>query len=161
MAYKKTVPHCLCILMILVHIGCTEKEDGNAGKPGESPVVAAFGDATIRLDEIEQYVSSRPLKFSEKDLKKALEQRLNEMITSQVLFREALDRRLDEDPEIKLKIRRILSHPFEGLDPVARLGDLEPVGLQEVSQRHTVSVDIIDDQDLARRGIRDVHGWPA
>lgn len=101
----KMIPHRLLLCLLPLLFSCTE----NNGKEKSGPIAATVGDSTIPMDALETYLSARPLKFSEQDTKKAVAGRLDEMITAEVLFQEAINRKLDRDPETRLKIQGILT----------------------------------------------------
>jgi len=94
----------------LLLVGCTkETETGNKNSSAinQSLVLATIGDRTISTAEFLQYLTEKSnLRGMNKE---KLSVYLGEMIREEVLYQHAKTLKLDKNPEIKQKIRQILS----------------------------------------------------
>jgi peptidyl-prolyl cis-trans isomerase C len=73
----------------------------------ESRAVAQVGKDAITLGDFESYLTYRP-PAQGKISRKGLEQRLEEMISTELLYREALRKEIDRIPDIARSIRQLL-----------------------------------------------------
>lgn len=92
-------------IVLAVTVGCSKTED-DVKKPS---VVAQIGNSAITIADFKGYLSERPLpkqgRISEEDVVK----RLDEMALEEVLYKEAIRLKLDQDPKVRMNIRQILS----------------------------------------------------
>jgi parvulin-like peptidyl-prolyl isomerase len=105
------------ILLLLVSVVLWRgSEDGQATNKSEnSPsvsaqdIIAQVDGERIDVGYLTSYLSARPVPAYSQVPAKTLEQRLEELITSEVLFKEAVRIGLDRRPEIRLQIQQILA----------------------------------------------------
>lgn len=91
--------------------GCTQSPDGQpAGgtTPAQKPVLATVGDRSITTGDLKDYLENRDMTGAATTLQE-VEQHLEEMILDEVLYQEAIRRKLDEDPEIRERVRQLLT----------------------------------------------------
>lgn len=86
----------------------------SSDKPEPAPAalavpIARVGDTSITAADLEEYLTYRPLSSPSSPAREAIEQRLDEMITSEALYQEALRRNLHQDPKMRRIIRQILT----------------------------------------------------
>lgn len=80
-----------------------------SGGAGEAKIVAQVDNERIDVGYMKSYLSTRPMPAYSQLTSKTVEQRLEELITSEVLYRQALRIGLDKEPEIRHRIRQILA----------------------------------------------------
>jgi parvulin-like peptidyl-prolyl isomerase len=103
------------VVFMLVLTGCSEKEEGQTvltekdDKGQNPPVVARVGNSGITVADFERYLAERPMPYGVEPSAGDLEDRLDDMILQEVLYQEALRLNLDQDPEIRARIRQMLS----------------------------------------------------
>jgi peptidyl-prolyl cis-trans isomerase C len=110
-------PNFLIVLLFLFSVGLIqESENGLAAQKSEnSPsvsvedVIAHVDDERIDVGYLTSYLSTRPGPAYSQVTVKTIEQRLEELVTSEVLYRQALRIGLDKEPEIRLRIQQILA----------------------------------------------------
>ncbi|MHC4692192.1 MAG: peptidyl-prolyl cis-trans isomerase [Planctomycetota bacterium] len=94
---------------------CPDYASAAAEKSKRSPAVSAedtiaqVDEERIDTDYLTSYLSTRPLPAYSQVTAKIIEQRLEELITSEVLYRQALRIGLDKRPEIHHRIQQILA----------------------------------------------------
>jgi parvulin-like peptidyl-prolyl isomerase len=99
---------------MLVLTGCSEKEEGQTvltekdDKGQNPPVVARVGNSGITVSDFERYLAERPMPYGVEPSAGDLENRLDDMILQEVLYQEALRLKLDQDPELRARIRQML-----------------------------------------------------
>ncbi|MHC4742852.1 MAG: peptidylprolyl isomerase [Planctomycetota bacterium] len=76
---------------------------------GESKIIAQVGDHSIGKNYLSDYLSARPGVAHSRVNAEIVEKRLEELITGEVLAREAVRIGLDRKPEIRLQIQQILA----------------------------------------------------
>jgi len=76
---------------------------------GQVKIVARVGEQSIDKDYLTSYLSTRPLPAYSQVTAKTVEKRLEELITGEVLYKEAFRIGLDRRPEIRLQIQQILA----------------------------------------------------
>ena len=112
----------LIVLMMMVCIffvlsGCSKQGEKKATETGgvpvkskesSNPVVAKVANKEVRAEEVKKYLSKTPIRRIGKISERAAKGRLKEMLTSEALYQEALRLGIDEDPDVKHKIRQII-----------------------------------------------------
>lgn len=91
--------------------------------------VATVGSGNLSVAEVRDYIASRPMAAHQKVTADALEARVGEMVTAEVLYQEALRLKLDQQPAMRLNIRRMLAHELL-IEKVER-----PVSTREISDQ--------------------------
>jgi parvulin-like peptidyl-prolyl isomerase len=101
--------------VLLVFLAGCAKEETSEKKAAEAPakaaaaVVARVGDHAITTEDFMSYLASRPVSRYAGTVNKEVESRLDARITEEVLYREALRLKLDQDPELNHRIRQMLT----------------------------------------------------
>ncbi len=105
------------ILLFQVSTGSSHESDAESAVEGSnnSPAVSA-GDTIVHVNDekidvgyLTSYLSMRPVPAYSQVTATTLEQRLEELITSEVLYRQALRVGLDKEPQIRHRIQQILA----------------------------------------------------
>jgi len=144
-AYRKPreVLYCFALIsLLLLPAGCTKKEPGGGSASGEeeihSPVVARVGESSITAAEFKRYISQRPLPPGQGDSREEVEKRLDELVLEEVLYREALRLRLDREPEMRRRIRQMLTQRLlsQEVDEKVRSARIEEGELRDYYDRH-------------------------
>jgi hypothetical protein len=110
-------PNLVIILLLLFSVGLSQGTENApaAEKRKNSPVVsgkdivAQVDDERIDVGYLKSYISARPVASYSQVTTKTIEQRLEELITSEVLYRQALRIGLDKEPQIRHRIQQILA----------------------------------------------------
>jgi len=110
-------PDFLIILLLLFPIGLFQKsKNGQAAEKSENSAIVSAEDTIAEVDDesinvgyFTSYLSTRPLPAYSQVTATTLEKRLEELITSEVLYRQALRIGLDKEPEIRRRIQQILA----------------------------------------------------
>lgn len=76
---------------------------------GDEKTVARVDDSVITVDDFTSYINARPLAVGKGTGREAVDARLEEMITAETLYREALRLGIDRDPEIRQILRQLLA----------------------------------------------------
>ena len=106
------------LLLVFVSQGCSRRGDKKEAKEGKEapvaeqngqPAVARVNGSAISLDDFKSYVADRPFAGIKESPQEALEMRLQEMITVEVLYQEAMSLKMDEDPKIRQIVRQLLA----------------------------------------------------
>jgi peptidyl-prolyl cis-trans isomerase C len=71
--------------------------------------VATIGDGNLSVAEVRDYLLSRPVAQGQTLSEAVLNERLEEMVTAEVLFQEALRLKLDQQPELRRNLRLLLA----------------------------------------------------
>jgi len=103
---------CIVAFSVFLTVGCSRKEGDKAVSKDEkekSPVVAQVGANDITAADLRAYVSKRPVPHQGQASREAMEKRLDELILQEVLYQEALRLNLDQDPEMRQRIRQMLT----------------------------------------------------
>ena len=100
-------------VLLVVVAGCAKEEQAEK-KAAEAPakeaaVVARVGDRAITVEDFKSYLASRPVSRFAGTVNKEVENRLDARITEELLYREALRLKLDQDPEMNHRIRQMLT----------------------------------------------------
>ena len=103
---------CIVAFSVFLAVGCSRKEGEKAVSKDEkekSAVVAQVGASVITAADLRAYVSQRPVPHQTQASREAMEKRLDELILQEVLYQEALRLNLDREPEIRQRIRQMLT----------------------------------------------------
>jgi peptidyl-prolyl cis-trans isomerase C len=71
--------------------------------------VATVGEGYLSVAEVRDYLLSRPVAEGQAVTADVLNERIEEMVTSEVLFQEALRLKLDQQPELRRNLRLLLA----------------------------------------------------
>jgi hypothetical protein len=71
--------------------------------------VATIGEGHLSVAEVRDYLLSRPVAEGQPVTADVLNERIEEMVTSEVLFQEALRFKLDQQPELRRNLRLLLA----------------------------------------------------
>jgi parvulin-like peptidyl-prolyl isomerase len=132
----------LVAFCVLLALGCSKKEESEnafSKEEGESqPVVAKVGNSSITVSDFERYLSERPMPYGAEPSGEVLENRLDDMVLQEVLYQEALRLKLDQDPEIRARIRQLLSQKLidEQITRKVWEREIEENELQEYYNKH-------------------------
>ena len=104
------------VILFLCFTGLIQGSENGQGavKDENSPfispedIIAQVNDDKINAGYLTSYMSTRPLRAYSQVIEETFEQSLKELITSEVLYREALRIGLDKEPEIRHRIQQIL-----------------------------------------------------
>ena len=109
-------PNFVIILLLLLSVGLPRgSDDGavakneNSASVSEQDTIAQVDDERIDVGYLKSYLSTRPLPAYSQVTATTLENRLDELITSEVLYGEALRIGLDKRPDIRHRIQQILA----------------------------------------------------
>jgi len=98
---------------LLLPFGCMkegEREKTIPKKVGEKlAVVAKVGGNVITVPDFKKYLLNRPMPYRARVSREDLEKRLHDMVLQEVLYQEALRLKLDQDPDVKQRIRQMLT----------------------------------------------------
>jgi parvulin-like peptidyl-prolyl isomerase len=98
---------------VLLLAGCSKKEgtdqEVSKGEGAGSQILARVGGTSITVSDFKNSLAAGPGSFSYRVTSEAVTKRLDEMILEEVLYKEALRLKLDEDPEMRERIRRMLT----------------------------------------------------
>ncbi len=89
--------------------GLAANKSENSPSVSAQDTIAQVEDERIDVGYLKSYMSTRPRPAYSQVTAKTIEQRLEELITSEVLYRQALRIGLDKEPEIRLQIQQILA----------------------------------------------------
>jgi parvulin-like peptidyl-prolyl isomerase len=99
-------------LCISLAFGCSKNEEENKriakGYANDFQVVAKIGEHKITEAEFRSYLSGRPV-FQSQVAKNELAKRLDALILEEVLYQEAIRQKLDQNPDIRSRIRQMLT----------------------------------------------------
>jgi peptidyl-prolyl cis-trans isomerase C len=101
-----------CVVMVCLWVdsaSAAAEKSKNSMSVSAQDIVAQVGDESIDTDYLKSYLSTRPVPAYSQVSSKTVEQRLEELIASEVLYRQALRINLDKDPEIRHRIQQILA----------------------------------------------------
>lgn len=90
----------LLTFFLLSPFGCSKKEE---------PVVAKVGKGSITVSDFKNYLSDRSMPRRYRVSKEDIKKRLDEMVLEEVLHQEALRIELDQDPQVRGRIRQMLT----------------------------------------------------
>lgn len=133
---------CLSIVLFVAALGCSkDKQDNKAVSKGvkdTSPVVVRIGDDTITALELKNYLSSRPMSRHHRASEDYAEKRLDEMVLEVVLYQEALRLKLDQDPEVRRRIRQMLTRKLleEQVEKEVWIRQIEEKEYQDYYDQH-------------------------
>jgi parvulin-like peptidyl-prolyl isomerase len=110
-------PNFAIILLLMFSMGLFQgSENGLAAEKSENSAIVSAEDIIAQVDEeridvgyLTSYLSTRPLRAYSQVIEETFEQSLKELITSEVLYRQALRIGLDKRPEIRHQIQRIFA----------------------------------------------------
>jgi parvulin-like peptidyl-prolyl isomerase len=103
---------CIAVIIGLLTIGCSKKEEGQAvseDKKEKSAVIATVGERTITVADLKSYLTERPVSFRGDAVRGDVEKRLDALILEEVLYQEALRLNLEQDPDVRRRIRQMLN----------------------------------------------------
>jgi parvulin-like peptidyl-prolyl isomerase len=109
---KKQIDTIVVALLVLFLFVLCQAEGAQGAAPAaavESSIAAHVDEQSIDTDYLMSYLSTLPLPAYSQLTAKTIEQRLEELITSEVLYRQALRIGLDRRPEIRHRIQQILA----------------------------------------------------
>jgi len=109
---KKQIDTIVVALLVLFLFVLCQAEGAQGAAPAaaaESSIAAHVDEQSIDTDYLMSYLSTLPLPAYSQLTAKTIEQRLEELITSEVLYRQALRISLDKKPEIRHRIQQILA----------------------------------------------------
>ena len=104
---------CLAALFLWLAFGCSN-DNRDSKTEAESqrekqPVVATVGISTITEADFRSFLSERPISHRGTVTATDVEKRLDALIMEEVLYQEALRLNLDQEPEVKQRIRQMLN----------------------------------------------------
>lgn len=104
--------------------------------PQES--IATVGAGNLSVAEVKDYLLSRPVSAGQRVTGDAVEKRVDEMVTAEVLFQEALRLELDQQPEIRRNIRHMLAQKLllEKIDQPVLSREISDQELREYFEQH-------------------------
>lgn len=88
--------------------GCSKKEDGKTFGESASKAVIQIDDHKIDARVVETYLERRTLPVNTGNAGELLKKRIDEIIMDELLYHEALRLKIDQDPEVRQKIREVL-----------------------------------------------------
>ena len=103
---------CLAVFFLLAAVGCSRKEGDKAVSKDEkekSAVVARVGEGRITNGELKSYLSKRPIYTHSETLKEEVDKGLDALILEEVLYQEALRLKLDQEPDVRERMRQMLT----------------------------------------------------
>jgi parvulin-like peptidyl-prolyl isomerase len=103
---------CLAVFFLLAAVGCSRKEGDKAVSKDEkekSAVVAKVGESRITKGELKSYLSKRPLSRRSEALEEEVDKGLDALILEEVLYQEALRLKLDQEPDVRERMRKMLT----------------------------------------------------
>jgi peptidyl-prolyl cis-trans isomerase C len=100
--------------------------------------VATVGAGNLSVVEVRDYLISRPVAAQQKVTVDVVEKRIDEMVTAEVLFQEALRLKLDQQPEIRRNIRHMLAQKLllEKIDQPVLSREISDEELKEYFEQH-------------------------
>lgn len=146
---------CITVFFALLAFGCTTKEDGSEtvskDKGEKLPVVAQIGNSSISTADFKSYLSQRSPSYRRQVSEESIKKRLDERILEEVLYKEALRLKLDQDPKVQNNIRIILNQKLIREQVIQKVGNrkIEEKELQEYYNQHTYEYNRPDQVRLA------------
>jgi len=95
------------VLLAVIFSGCSHKTDSETAKKSES--IAKVGNESITAEDFKNFIKSKPMQSAGKSSNQLIEKYLDDMVTEELLYQEALRLKIDQDPQLKSAIRRMLS----------------------------------------------------
>lgn len=110
---KFNLPSRYGFLLVLLLAACSGPEaEQSKAKSAEgmkkSVSIATFTNGSVGKDDMQAYLLARPVE-GQQDIKKAVDSRLDELITTEVLYQEAVKKGIDQEFEVRQTIRQILA----------------------------------------------------
>jgi parvulin-like peptidyl-prolyl cis-trans isomerase-like protein len=112
---KKWIKSTAIVLLLLFSFAGGQKTlrggEGDQGAAGmvQAGVLAQVGEQSIDADYLQSYLSIRPQPPHAQVTTETIRQRLEELIVSEVLYREALRLQLDRRPQVRWQIQQLLA----------------------------------------------------
>jgi parvulin-like peptidyl-prolyl isomerase len=112
-ALKVNKLSCLWIVVAAAMIGlsisgCSKTNGDKSAKEANSKTVIQIDDQKIDAVVVEKYLERRVLPMHAENAADLLKKRVDELVAEELQYREALRLKLDQDPEIRQKIKEIL-----------------------------------------------------
>ena len=100
--------------------------------------VATIGDGNLSVAEVRDYLVSRPVAQGQAVTADVLNKRVEEMVTAEVLFQEALRLKLDQQPEMRRNLRLLLAQRLlaEKVDEPVLSRDISDEELKAYFEEH-------------------------
>lgn len=129
------------LLLLTVLTGCDRPEQETLAPAAQSVsknTVALVGGKPLTQEELREYLDRRPPTPGKDGMKAALRQRLGELIADEILVSEARRLGIDQNPEIRRTIRRMLTQKllFDQVERPAAERKIEEQELQTYYQTH-------------------------
>lgn len=101
-------------------------------------IIAQVDDERIDIGYLKSYISTRPMRAYSQVTSKTVEQRLEELITGELLSKEAVSIGLDRRPEIRIQIQQILAQNLleEMVNKPVREREITEQELQDYYNEH-------------------------
>lgn len=108
----RNIPFAALLCLLLFMPGCSRQgRDETAGRAqsGENtgPVIATVGENRIHAGAFEQFIKARHVSMGPHLIKTA-RKRLEDMLTAEALYQEALRKKIQQLPEVRRRIRQII-----------------------------------------------------
>ena len=95
--------------MGLTLLGCSKTPEEKPSNAAGKLIIAQIDDQTIDAAVLQHYLGSRPVPMNAENAGELLKKKLEEMVEEELLYREALRLKLDQEPDTRQKIREILN----------------------------------------------------
>lgn len=122
---RKILSEMMAVILMtgMVVSGCSTKEKQEPVKEtseaskataasATEKTVATVGGQAITVEDLENYLAMRPIPRHARNADNMLKERLDELVTEELLYQAALKEKLDQDPEVRRKIKRLLNQEF-------------------------------------------------
>jgi peptidyl-prolyl cis-trans isomerase C len=88
--------------------GCSKTSGDKSAKEANAKTVIQIDDQKIDATVVEQYLERRAMPMHAENAADLLKKRVDELVAEELYYREALRLKLDQDPEIRQKVKEIL-----------------------------------------------------
>jgi parvulin-like peptidyl-prolyl isomerase len=146
---------CITVFFAFLAFGCTTKKDGGEAvskEAGEkSAVVAKIGSSSINATDFKSYLSQRSPSFRRQFSEESIKNRLDERIIEEVLYKEALRLKLDQDPKVQNNFRTILNQKLIREQVIQNVGNrkIEEKELRDYYNQHSYEYNRPEQVNLA------------
>lgn len=118
--------------------GCSKTEGDKLTKETEKLIVIQIGDQKIDSAVLEKYIKNRPVQMNSEKAGETLRKRVDELVSEELLYQEALRLKLDQAPDTRQRIREILNQKIseELINKIVMQRKIEQPELQAYYDTH-------------------------
>jgi len=102
----------IVLLVVVLFSGCTKNESTDTAENSGEYNVATVGDYSLTASDLESFLINRPISRYAKNREVILKERLDELVSEELIYQAALKDNLDKDPDVRKKMRKLLNQEF-------------------------------------------------